>query len=72
MPPLPVCSGAEAIRALKRAGFVEKRQKGSHVSLSGPDGQRLVVPLHKELRAGTLRAIIRQADLTVDEFRDLL
>lgn len=73
MSQLPSISGRVCIKALERAGFVVKRQEGSHVILrrSQPFAQ-LVVPDHKELDRGTLRAIIRQADLTVEEFLKLL
>jgi predicted RNA binding protein YcfA (HicA-like mRNA interferase family) len=72
-PSLPVISGAEAIRALKGAGFRFVRQKGSHVILrhDQPFAQ-LTVPDHKTLDRGTLRSIIRQAGLTVDAFNDLI
>ncbi len=73
MSKLPSISGRACIKALERAGFVVKRQEGSHVILrrTQPFSQ-LVVPDHKELDRGTLRAIIRQADLTVEEFLRLL
>ncbi|MDF0673281.1 MAG: type II toxin-antitoxin system HicA family toxin [Nitrospira sp.] len=73
MSKLPSLSGRACMKALERAGFVMKRQEGSHVILrrSQPFAQ-LVVPDHKELDRGTLRAIIRQADLTVEEFLRLL
>lgn len=73
MSKLPSISGRTCIKALERAGFVVRRQEGSHVILrrSQPFAQ-LVVPDHKELDRGTLRAIIRQADLTVEEFLGLL
>ncbi len=73
MSKLPSLSGRACIKALERAGFVMKRQEGSHVILrrAQPFAQ-LVVPDHKELDRGTLRAIIRQADLTVEEFLRLL
>ena len=73
MSKLPSISGRACIQALERAGFVVKRQEGSHVILrrAQPFAQ-LVVPDHKELDRGTLRAIIRQADLTVEEFLRLL
>ncbi len=69
MSKLPSISGRACIQALERAGFVVKRQEGSHVILrrAQPFAQ-LVVPDHKELDRGTLRAIIRQADLMVEEF----
>jgi predicted RNA binding protein YcfA (HicA-like mRNA interferase family) len=70
---LLVISGRECINALKKAGFLFKRQKGSHIVLRRdiPFGQ-VVVPDHKELDRGTLRAIIKQAGLSVDEFLNLL
>lgn len=73
MSKLPRLSGHQCVRALARAGFYEKRQHGSHIILrrDNPFAQ-LIVPDHKELDRGTLRAIIRQANLTVDEFNDLL
>lgn len=73
MSKLPRISGRDCIKALERAGFKVRRQEGSHVVLrrNEPFGQ-LVVPDHKELDRGTLRAIIRQADLTIDEFVRLL
>lgn len=71
---LPVISGAEAIRALERAGFVQRRQKGSHVIIEhrNDPARRTVVPMHKELDRGLLRAIINQCGLTVQSFNDLL
>ena len=73
MSKLPVVSGQDCIKALEKAGFYFKRQEGSHVTLrrNDPFGQ-VVVPLHKELDRGTLRAIIRQTGLSVDEFVVLL
>jgi predicted RNA binding protein YcfA (HicA-like mRNA interferase family) len=70
---LLVISGRECINALKKADFLFKRQKGSHIVLRRdiPFGQ-VVVPDHKELDRGTLRAIIKQAGLSVDEFLNLL
>jgi len=70
---LPRVSGRECVRALERAGFFVRRQEGSHIILrrNEPFGQ-LVVPDHKELDRGTLRAIIRQSGLTVEDFVSLL
>lgn len=69
MSKLPVISGRLCIKTLKKAGFIELRQKGSHVSLVRDDPfAQVVVPDHRELDRGTLRAIIRQAGLDVDEF----
>jgi predicted RNA binding protein YcfA (HicA-like mRNA interferase family) len=73
MSKLPHISGRECVKALERAGFYFKRQHGSHVVLrcDNPFAQ-VVVPDHDELDRGTLRAIIRQAGLGVDEFVALL
>lgn len=73
MSKLPVVSGAECVKALSKVGFVVYRQRGSHITMvrSTPSAQT-TVPNHKELDRGTLRAIIRQAGLTVDEFIALL
>jgi len=63
-------SGQEAIRALERLGFVQVRQKGSHVVLKRqtPEGAiGCVVPLHRELATGTLRGILKQARVTPEE-----
>ena len=71
MPKLPRMSGAETIRALERLGFSQIRQRGSHVVLKriGPGGVNgCVVPLRKELAIGTLRGILKQARVIVDEF----
>jgi predicted RNA binding protein YcfA (HicA-like mRNA interferase family) len=76
MPPkLPRVSAEEVIRSLERLGFVQIRQRGSHVTLkkktsSGDIG--CVVPLHRELAIGTLRSILRQAAITPEEFMENL
>lgn len=75
MPKLPVISGKELIAALKRAGFVEVRQKGSHVSLEKVTSERnyrTVVPMHRELAKGTLLDILQQAGLSRDDLLKLL
>jgi predicted RNA binding protein YcfA (HicA-like mRNA interferase family) len=71
---LPVVSGREAAQALTRIGYILDRQRGSHLILrcEEPPYRRLTVPDHRELAKGTLRAIIRQAGLTVDAFIDIL
>lgn len=70
---LPRIFGRECVTALARVGFLVKRQEGSHIILRRDDPfAQLVVPDHKELDRGTLRAIVRSADLTVDEFLALL
>jgi predicted RNA binding protein YcfA (HicA-like mRNA interferase family) len=66
-------SGREVRIALERAGFVFRRQTGSHMMLRRDQPYaRVVVPDHKQLRAGTLRRIITDAGLTVDQLFELL
>ena len=74
MSALPVVSGREVVKAFEKIGYVFDRQRGSHIILrqQNPPHRRLTVPEHKEVAKGTLRAIMRQAGLTVDEFNDLL
>ena len=75
MPRLKRVSGKDAIRTLERLGFVQIRQRGSHVILkkTTTEGEiGCVVPLHRELAIGTLRGILRQAGVTPDEFMDNL
>jgi predicted RNA binding protein YcfA (HicA-like mRNA interferase family) len=69
-----VVSGRDAVRALSKTGFLLDHQTGSHMVLrqEQPPHRRVTVPNHKELAKGTLRAIISDAGLTVDEFIDLL
>lgn len=72
---LPVLSGRKTIRALSKAGFSVEGRRGSHVKLKKRvDGKVLVVivPDHRELAIGTLRSILRQANLTREEFLTLL
>ncbi len=73
MSKLPVISGAECIKALEKVGFVIYRQRGSHITLirKSPSAQT-TIPNHNELDRGTLRAIIRQTGLTVEDFVALL
>ena len=70
---LPVISGADAIKAFHRAGWRAVRQSGSHIVLvkEGED-VTLSVSLRRELKRGLLRALIRDAGMSVDEFVDLL
>lgn len=75
MPKLPVVSGKETIRALIKLGFVEIRQSGSHIILQkrvSSSTRTLVIPNHHELAKGTLRSILRKAELTVENFQKLL
>lgn len=67
MPRLPVLSGADVVRALERLGFQQARQRGSHLIMRRGLGG-CVVPMHRELKTGTLAGVIRQAGLTAAEF----
>lgn len=73
MPQLPVLKAREIVRALERAGFVRGRQAGSHLRMHRGDTD-VTVPLHgpRDVKRGTLASILRQAELSVDEFLDLL
>lgn len=70
---LPRVSGREIVAALARIGYQKDRQKGSHIVLrqSKEPHRRVVVPDHAEVAKGTLRAIIKQVGLTVEEFKAL-
>lgn len=70
-PPLPVVSGADVINALVDAGFVRVGQRGSHVKLRKAH-LTVIVSLHRELAPGTLRSIIRQSGMSVEDFLALL
>jgi len=75
MPKLQRVSGEVAIRTLEKLGFRKSRQRGSHVILKKQTSEGeigCVVPLHKELAVGTLRGILKQAKLGVDEFMENL
>jgi len=73
MAKLPVVSGAEAVRALQRAGWQIDRQRGSHVVLLRTGSiASLSVPQHPELAPGTLRALIRAAGMSVEELAAFL
>lgn len=71
---LPVLSGRQLVKALGKAGFAVDRQRGSHIILrqDGPPYRRLTIPDHATLAKGTLRAIIREAGMTIDDLRSLL
>lgn len=75
MAKLPVVSAGEVIQALNKKGFKKIRQSGSHIALQELEEGRtntVIVPDHRELAKGTLRAIIRKAGLTVEDFLKLL
>jgi predicted RNA binding protein YcfA (HicA-like mRNA interferase family) len=72
---LPSLSGRQLVRALQRSGFVLLRQKGSHVTMQKRSSEgywRTVVPLHREIRPGTLSDILNQTGLSKEELAELL
>ena len=74
MSTLPRISGREVVSALLKVGYERDRQKGSHIVLRQViyPYRRIVVPDHREVAKGTLRKIIKQVGLTVEEFKQLL
>jgi len=71
---IPMISGLEVIKRLRKAGFIAVRQKGSHVRLEKriEEGMiKLTVPLHDEMKKGTLNRIIKDAGLNLEEFENL-
>lgn len=71
---LPQISGREVVKTLGKIGYHFDRQRGSHIVLRQSESpyRRVTVPDHSEVAKGTLRAIIRQTGLTVEEFKNLL
>ena len=71
---LPVVSGRDAVKAFGKLGYGFDRQRGSHIILRqvAPPHRRLTIPDHKELGKGTLRTLLREAGLNVEEFTKLL
>jgi predicted RNA binding protein YcfA (HicA-like mRNA interferase family) len=75
MPKLPLVSGREVTKALGKAGFEVVGRKGSHVRLKKKTADKtyiVIVPLHPEIKRGTLKSILRQAGLTTEELMKLL
>lgn len=74
-PKLPVVSGEDIIRVLRKFGYEIVRQKGSHVRLrseSQPQRLPVTVPLHKEIARGTLKSILADASISVEQLLDSL
>ncbi|WP_414551233.1 type II toxin-antitoxin system HicA family toxin [Anabaena sp. CCY 0017] len=73
MSKLPSISGKQCIKVLEKIGFYQKRRESSHMILRRDEPfTQVVVPDHQELAKGTLRAIIRDAGLSIEEFTSLL
>jgi predicted RNA binding protein YcfA (HicA-like mRNA interferase family) len=71
MPRLPHLSGRDIVSALQRLGFTVARQRGSHIVMRR-GGSGCVVPDHREVKAGTLAGVLKQAGITAGEFLDAL
>lgn len=69
---LPSLSGKEIVKALSKVGYQEIRQRGSHIRLSCPHKKSITIPDHKILGRGLLRKILRDTELSVKDFGDLL
>jgi predicted RNA binding protein YcfA (HicA-like mRNA interferase family) len=69
---LPILSGRDVIKALAKLGYVINDQKGSHIHLRHPLRRPLTVPNHPEIARGTLRIIIKDAELSIEQFLELL
>lgn len=70
MPKLPVIKSTKLLQILRKLGFYKQHQVGSHIQLKHLDGRRVTVPFHKgkDIRRGTLKGIISDLNLTVEEF----
>jgi predicted RNA binding protein YcfA (HicA-like mRNA interferase family) len=71
MPKLPHLSGAQVLRTLERLGFHKARQSGSHVIMKS-ESNSCVVPMHNEVKVGTLTGILRQANIASEDFMQAL
>ena len=67
MPKLPHLSGGEIQRALERLGFQRVRQSGSHVVMKR-DTRGCVIPMHGQVKIGTLAGLLRQTEVALEEF----
>lgn len=72
MPRLPIISGDEFVKAIEKIGYIWDHTEGSHMILLHHSGRRLSVPRHRELGRGLLRALIKDAGLSRDDFLKLL
>lgn len=71
MPKLPRTSGTAIVKALERLGFVRVRQSGSHVIMRG-ESNGCVLPMHSEVKIGTLAGVLRQPEVSTEEFMNAL
>jgi len=64
--------GTDAVKALRRLGFASDHQTGSHHIMRSSSGRLIVVPMHRPIKRGTLRGLLRQAGVTTEEFSEVL
>jgi predicted RNA binding protein YcfA (HicA-like mRNA interferase family) len=69
---LSLLSGREICKALEKLGYVKARQRGSHIRLKCPGRKSVTVPNYKEVSQVLLRKILRDAEITIEEFLKLL
>lgn len=72
MPKLPIISGKIAIRVFIKMGYKIERQKGSHIRLSHLQKKSVTIPNHKTIGKGLLRKLLRNANISVNDFINLL
>ena len=72
MSKLPILSGEKLVKILYKLGYYIRDQKGSHIHLRHPTKRPLTIPNHKEIAGGTLRAILKDADISPNKFLKLL
>ena len=72
MAKLPVCSGREVLKILAKLGYYQTRQHSSHIRLACPGRKSVTVPDYKNISRGLLRKILRDAEISVEEFNKLL
>jgi len=74
VPKLPIVKANKLVRTLLKLGFYKHHQTGSHLQLKHPDGRRTTIPYHaaKEIRRGTLKSILDDVNLSVEEFTKAL
>ena len=74
MTKLPVVSGKNVVKALHKIGYEIDHQTGSHIILRHffPPYKRITVPNHKEIAKGTLKSILRQVKLSIEEFKEIV
>jgi len=70
MPKLPSLKPREVVKKLKKLGFIEHNQVGSHLTMKNPsNSKRAVVPMHlRDIKKGTLSAILRESDVDREKF----